>query len=177
MKEAVLSKNGSGLRVVKQGQFGRLADIAMMPLMYWLQGNCCESPQETHFWNNQKFTIEESQHLDTSRMLTVSGDSLASNRRWIGFIPLFHMPRFGGWKKFVVLEPKEPTTHEWFIGWITGDSCGVSIIPLVSPVRVLRGPSECQFFGLLQDGRQIELKSIGVGRIGQVSIYGHLPLR
>ena len=165
------------LKLHEQGLIGRLADQLMKPLMYWLQGNYHESPQETHFWNNIKFTFNESQHLDQGKMTTVPGDTLALKRRTLGFVPIFHMPRFGGWTKYSVLQPKEKLNEKWFIGWMTGDACGVSIIPLRTPVRVLSGPAECHFFGLLLSGQQIELAPLGTGQIGKLSLYGNIPLR
>ena len=107
-------------------------------------------------------------------MITVAGDSSAF-RRWWGPLPIFHIPLFGGWSKFVVLETTQ--NELWYIGWLTGDTLGVSKIPLTGPVRVLVGSLPAQFFALrLADGVQLELKSTGHGRVGTAGEFSKVPL-
>ena len=160
--------------IKRQGFIGWFADICMMPLMYALQGTIRELPQRTHRWNNQHLRNLEVDHLHANKVLIVSGDSEARDR-WFGPIPLFHMPIFGGWKKFVVVHPKNRSA-EWFVGWVAFDALGVSKIPVAGPVRVCIGPRQGQFFGLDADGVQIDIEVVGEGRIGQAGQYGTIPL-
>lgn len=157
-----------------QGVWGKIADRAMMPLMYLLQGNISESPQRTHRWNNQHLQNYQISDLQADKIEIVAGDT-GAHRRWFGPIPLFHMPVFGGWKKFVILQPKMPA-KEWYIGWVAFDALGVSMIPLQGPVRVGIGPRQAQFFGLNQSGQQIDIDVVGEGIIGQAGEFSHIPL-
>ncbi len=160
--------------IVPQGVIGKTADMLMQPVMYWLQGNWDELPQQTHFWNNQKFSVGELDWLDDAKMVVVPGDPLAEARRKWGLIPTFHMPRFGGWKQYVVLG-RTSGTAKWHVGWMTDDVHGVSRVSLTTSVRVLRGPGECRFFGINRHGRQLPLEIIDSGTLGDQK-WGHLPL-
>jgi hypothetical protein len=159
----------------RQGYLGRIADYLMMPIMYVLQGTIHEVPQRTHRWNNIHLRNLEIDHLHADWVVIVPGDQTA-NERWFGLVPLFHMPIFGGWKKFIVIAPVEES-GEWYIGWVAFDALGISRIPLTGPVRVCIGPRQGQFFGLDADGRQIPISRVGEGVIGKAGKYSHIPLR
>lgn len=159
----------------QQGFVGKCADYLMMPLMYVLQGNFRESPQRTHRWNNIHLAAQELHFLEDEQMVSVKEDETAS-ARWRAFLPIFHIPLFGGWKQFVVLEPTSPQDI-WFVGWVAGDVAGVSTIPLTGPVRVLRGASPVQFFGINEHGNQIDMVKSGEGEVGKVSTtHQRVPL-
>lgn len=158
-----------------QGTVGWLADKLMVPIMYIMQGTFLESPQRTHRWNNQHLPNHELQTLYSSGMVSHQGDQSANNM-WLGWIPLFHLPLFGGWKKYLVIEPND-TTVEWFPGWRLGSYRGFSRIPLNGPVRLLVGPESVEFFGLTKDGRQIPVTLIGEGVVGQGGEFSQVPLR
>lgn len=162
----------------KQGFFGYLADIFMRPLMYLTQGTFREVPQRTHRWNNKKYIPMIS--LDKESKVRVKGDPKACQKFWLGFIPLFHIPIFGGWREYVVIEPAESTVL-WHVGWafpvnVAMTEHGISRIPLRGPVRMLRGPKTTCFFAVTRMGRQIPLRIIGYGRIGKGGPYAKLPL-
>ncbi|MEK7638918.1 MAG: hypothetical protein AAB388_02020 [Patescibacteria group bacterium] len=153
----------------KQGALGWLADMCMVPLMYLLQGTWKEAPQRTHRWNNQKLSAETCQILDNRLLLSFSGEETAKVR-WVGFLPRFHMPVWGGWRTFVVLAPVNYTA-DWHVGWIPHDvRAGVSKVAVTGPVRVTIGPGPVKFFGLDKDGAQIELVHQGSGQIGKAGI-------
>jgi hypothetical protein len=152
----------------------KIGDALMLPLMYLLQMNIREVPQRTHFWNNTKYPNDAVRHLDADAIISIPGDAIAS-RRWFGPLPIFHMPIIGGWKKFVVLEPTVPQ-DQWYIGWIAGDTLGVSHITLRAEVRVLQGPGAAQFFGQNEHGEQIQLRQVGVGEVGRAGEFSHVPL-
>jgi hypothetical protein len=145
--------------------------------MYILQGTCRESPQRTHRWNNKKFrTDAELEYIRALPKISFKGISHEKSR-WLGLIPLFHMPIFGGWKKFVVLRPQS-STGNWFIGWLPtdGDSAGVSQIPLSGAVRVTIGDGDVEFFALNRSGEPLKLVQIGDGNIGQAGEFSEISL-
>lgn len=159
------------LHVRPQGFFGRLADGAMFPVMCMLQGFVLTLPQRTHRWNNTKFYNGELDALDPHLMVTSQGDARAYGDRWTGTckcVPIFHIPILkGGWREYVVLEPKFSSVSEWYVGWIAGDVRGVSRIPLTGQVKVLRGPKPAQFFGIhAKTGMQVPISMAGEGRVG-----------
>lgn len=160
--------------VQTQGVIGRMADYLMVPIMYFLQGNISESPQRTHRWNNQHLRNMQIADLHADKIEIVPGVP-GAHRRWLGPIPLFHMPLFGGWKKFVVLQPKLEIP-EWYVGWIAFDTLGVSKVPLSGPVRLGVGPRQAQFFGVNHEGEQIDIDVIGEGYIGQAGEFSKIPL-
>ena len=162
------------MNITPQGRLSRLGDILMLPLMYLLQGTIREIPQQTHRWNNCKFSLRDLASLQTELLVTVAGDSNAT-QRWWGPLPIFHIPLLGGWSKFSVIAPTNDL-GAWYIGWVVGDSAGISQIKLTGPVRVLLGPGPAQFFGISIDGRQITLEIIGHGRIGQAGKFTRVPL-
>ncbi len=147
----------------------------MTPVMYFLQWNICESPQRTHFWNNCKLSSDDVKDFISISVVTEMGDPKAIPR-WFGPIPIFHMPIFGGWKSFTVLEPVNEVTGEWYVGWIASDVAGISQIPLKNKVRLLTSPGSAQFFGIDKDGNHIELCIIGHGQIGEAGEYAKVPL-
>ncbi len=171
--------------LVKQGVVGRFFDLLMKPLMYWLQGNWYEEPQRTHFWNNSRLTDDQIALLDVSKMVICESDKTAVPRKTkLWGLPIFHMPRFGGWKKYIVVAPKNNFGGEWYIGWFAReDSCtiiaGYSNVPIIAVfapfsiehdngfVRVLVGQKPCLFFGLNSKGEQIEVISEYSGRINE----------
>lgn len=145
----------------------------MVPVMYLLQGTFREVPQRTHVWNNVRW---QANWYHQPWFLTFDGDPEAAPPRVFGFIPRFHMRIFGGWKKFVVLEPVQPIV-DWHVGWscpVNGD--GLSLITISRRVRVTIGPGAVRFFGLDQAGKQIELRCVGEGRIGAAGEFAKVPL-
>ena len=160
--------------IVPQGALGVTADRLMKPVMSYLQANYTELSQRTHFWNNQKFHDKELDWLDVNEMLIVTGDPNAVTAWKWGLVPIFHMPRFGGWTQYVVLSPGLHSSS-WHVGWMPEGIPGVSKVVLTTSVRVLRGAGDCQFFATDYQGYQIKLKQIGEGTIGDQQ-WGHLPL-
>lgn len=154
----------------------RLADVSMISFMYALQLTACESPQDTHAWNWRRLPISEKEHLITEMTVTVSGNSEAGPAYWCG-MPLMHMPKVpGGWKKYHVLMPRY-WGKKWYLGWLSGDTFGVSALPNRGACRALIGPEETSFFALTHCGKQIPLSHFGKGEIGQGGPFCQLPLR
>lgn len=160
-----------------QGVLGHIADMALVPVMYLFQGNCKEVPQRTHVWNNQKYRGERYVR-SVSDDFTVydKGNFLERSRGWVRF----HLPIAGGWKKFLVVSPVLEEHTPWHIGWHDWDSggefAGISLIPVVGPVRVLQGDQPMRFFGISPLGDQVPITLKGFGHIGKAGAYAKLPL-
>lgn len=151
-------------------------DWLLQPVMYWLQADWRSLPQETHVWNNARFPEKSVRWLSVKQIVTVASDPTATEAYWWQMLPIFHMPRFGGWQRFVVLQPKVAGFSSWYIGWVTPEFAGISLLPLRGPVRLLRGPSTVTFFAVGADGQQIDLQQVGEGRLGSI-YYQDVPLR
>ncbi len=162
------------IHVPPLGWLARFADWAMFPVMYLVSGTLSESPQRTHRWNNKKLRPRDVQYLLPHSMVHSSGTP-SSGRFWWK-MPLFHLPVFGGWRHYIVLEPLCPPDTSWHVGWITRDVVGVSRITSRGPVRVLLGSENVLHFGLYPDGTQLFVKKIGEGTIGDEGQYALLPL-
>lgn len=153
-----------------QGWRGKLADKLMAPIMYLGAGTFQEVPQRTHRWNNAKLKPEDIAHLLQDQMVTCEGDPEAIDMGWIRF----HLPIFGGWQNYVVLEPLINTT--WHVGWITPRVIGISRIELLGPVRVLLGPHPISFFAVDWKNNQRPVRKIGEGKIGDGGEFSRVPL-
>ena len=166
------------LRTFKeQSTISRLADYLMMPLMYMLQGTLKEVPQRTHRWNNFKVRSNSDRFkiLRDFYFIAFVGDKNAT-KRWFGIIPIFHMPIFGGWKRFVVLEPANHT-EPWFVGWAANQEViGISQIPIYGRVRVTIGPEEVSFFAMNSKHEPLLLKQVGKGFIGKAGEFSSVPI-
>ena len=160
-----------------EGWLAAVLDWMMLPLMYFVSGTLSEIPQRTHRWNNKKLTQAEVAQLTDSRQFVVQVGVAGGKKRYVYKTPLFHMPIFGGWKKYMVFEPCREVPSGWHIGWIAGDICGVTTINLKSPVRMLLGPGDTTFFGIdAKTGEQIPIKMVGRGMIGDEGPFVNLPL-
>lgn len=155
----------------------QVGDILMYPAMrilMELNGTPDESPQETHRWNNHKFSTEDARRLDLSLMVRVDGDVTLKKRRWLQFIPVFHLSIWG-WQRYTVLRPRVDC-GPWYVGWLSPDVSGYSRLPIKGAVRSLRGPDDAYFFALDASGRQISIMEIGRGKLGDPT-FPYLPLR
>lgn len=162
------------LHIPPLGWLARFADWLMTPIMYLLSGTLKESPQRTHAWNNMRLSKRDASIINLDRCVWCDRTPSASPRFFLG-LPLFHMPVFGGWKEYVVLEPWG-NHGAWHIGWITETSIGVSRLTLHGPVRMLLGSTEGAFFGISAEGKQIPLTKVGVGTIGSGYLRTDIPL-
>lgn len=162
------------------GTWARRADTLLTPIMYLAAGTFRESPQRTHAWNNRELTPKEARRLDLSEHYCVTGeaDPNASPRWKWGFIPLFHLPIFGGWRKYLVLTPSDfKYEKEWHLGWHTKSLTGVSRIPVRPYVRALLGNEPVTFFGIdAETGYQIPLMRWGDGAVGDGGVFRNAPL-
>jgi len=94
---------------------------------------------------------------------------------------LLHMPLFGGWKNYIVLEAKD-FDQFWRVGWkVTytdpkkGRFCQIHKLKIYQPqIKVLTGISDSEKigFGLNDSHKLIPLKIIGEGVLGDGQFKG-----
>ncbi len=156
---------------------GRVADALLEPVMRFVSGAPQEAPQRTHAWNNAKVSSKKAEFLSGKYMVHCSGDPTAQRRWLLGCIPCFHMPRFGGWKRYAVVAV-DPRVYNgrWRIGWKTVDVIGVTRHVVFGPARVLIGPHPVAFFALSERGQQLPLVLVDEGVIGDGGPHCFLPL-
>lgn len=173
------------IKFTPEGSIGAFFDWLMRPIMFWLQGNWKEEPQRTHFWNNIELSplqvinvLDSLQSLYSKGSLKTSGVSrIAADKNAVAkfsLFPIFHAPRFGGWKEFIVLEPVDDI-DQWYVGWFSAVA-GMSLVPIKGRVRVLIGPGEVIFFGVDKNGKGIPINTVDSGEIGKAGEYAKVPL-
>lgn len=161
----------------------RVIDFIMFPLMKLISLAPFERPQESHAWHAQKIGEDDIQTLDINKCVQIQGDEISSIKDGSG--PLFHIPLIGGWKNYFVLEVEDKNVP-WYVGWVVRDTVSQKVLrseihkmPLNDDsVRLLVGTREriTTFFGVNADGKQLSVKNIGFGKMGDGSIYGKVRL-
>lgn len=159
------------LSVKPLGICARCADVLLIPFMDLLTGK--KDRQHTHRWNNHHLKIEDVDHLNNDLMVYTKGDPEAKP---CSHGAIAHTTPVSNWRNYIVIAPDQ-YIGIWHVGWISGSMVGVSRIPLQGPVRLLRGHGGACFFGVTLGGkRQIAVKQIGEGRIGDGSSNSKYPL-
>lgn len=154
------------------GNVAKLADKFMYPVMKLIMlvqsVSWKESPQLTHFWNNQKHSRESLEHL--SRKLMVAHAGISQSRNVPG------IERHLRWKRYYVLEPIQKDIV-WHVGWRYSDgSGGVTRLLVKRSVRVLVDEGSAEFFGISARWNvQIPIKKIGEGSLGRKA-FADIPL-
>ena len=162
------------INVKPQGLVGAWADVLMVPLMYLASGTFRESPRRARFfWNNRKLSQDEVKQLRSKIMVKVKGIKGEHDPADVLF-PFLHIPILFGWRNYVVLKP-QARVKVWFIGRVTGDTGGISRVPLSGGVRMLIGPGDVEFFAI-ENGKQIKLLEYGRGKIGWDGPFRKFPL-
>ncbi len=158
--------------------YKKILDGLLVPIMYLLQGNFYNIPNQTHFWNNKKIFLSDLKDFREDWMIKDAG-VVGVKRRYWGIIPISHIPILGGWRKKMILKPslfcKKGTV--WHIGWLSDDGVsGVSLIPIETElVSVLLGDKPCKWFAINQEGFQLPLEKVTEVEIGQKE-YAKVPL-
>lgn len=136
----------------------RLLDVFLRPLMYLLQGNFTESPQETHPWHVKRFAWKK-------QGLLIEGNDNESKFGQRGLskrFGLFHMPLLGGLRKYVVLENKEYKVF-WNIGW----NDQIQKLKIYNTqIKLLVGKEDYIARALSDENHEVKLKIVGSGKIG-----------
>ena len=157
----------------RESATGKFFTKCFRPIMRWLSGASTEEPQSTHFWNCHRISLSCFAKLN-QLAIEIQADQTACRRYKWKVIPIFHMPRFGGWKKYIVLEPVEQV-DEWFVGWSDGKAHGISRIPVTGKVRTLKGSRITKFIGIDKKGNQLHLQKVGCGQTGDNGPFCQIP--
>lgn len=157
------------MKIKKVPFYFRILDYIMIPVMWGLCGFYFEKPQETHPWHMRKFPKIE---IPKNKKIEIIGKdkSKHTNKGRL----LFHVPLFGGWKDYIILEAKGFDKY-WQIGWIiefydnSEALYQVQALPIFeSKIKLLTGINDSKktFFGLDKKGNFVDLKQIDSGKIG-----------
>ncbi len=161
-----------------QGPIGRWVDAKFEWVMRHVSGAPEEVSQKTHRWNNHHLNERHVAHLNSEWMVSHPGDTSA---RKLPRVPLLagalaHVTKYGGWQRYLVLEP-DTAQGGWHIGWRWSGGAGVSRIPAIGPLRVLVGPGPTEWFGIVVGTNvQIPIKQIGEGHIGHGGEFAKVQL-
>lgn len=162
------SLNPSIIAVHKIHWYWKIVDYILLPIMWVLCG--CRDLQESHLWHIQRFDCP---FIQDSAGVTIVGDetSWAQERH----LALFHMPIFGGWKKYITLEVQKFDNY-WHVGWKVKyfdvkrrEKCEIQKLKIFNnQIRVLVGQKDStkMFFGLNSSGEIIPVKKVGKGVLG-----------
>ena len=168
------------IEIKKYPLWAKVADCALMPVMAFLQMTVSESLQRTHPWNNRRLSAEETTSLKEEYLFNHKGEP-DEIKRSHDRNPRFHSPVFGGWKHYVVLQPKSDDftslKDSWYVGWKSEHATGVSLITIAGSVKLLIGPGLVRWFALNEIGDQIPITCIGEGQLGKGGEFAKVPLR
>jgi hypothetical protein len=149
----------------------KILDTLLYPIMFAFNGFNKTDVQKTHPWHIKSFNKSLLSSKNTT--LIKGKDTSKVKDVWFG---LFHMPIFGGWKNYVVLEPIN-YKGVWFLGWSTQKHTQLNKIPISGAIKALEGPkgNTTYFFAIDKNKNFIELKVVARGKIGDEQ-YKNLPL-
>lgn len=141
----------------------RLLDYLLMPIM-WCLGGFVLPIQETHPWYVKKWEFRgEALHILGKDNMAMFGQSGISK-----YLGLYHMPIFGGLRKYVVLENKNYRKY-WNIGW----NGHIQILKIYKPkIALLVGKEGYNTFAISDDSNETKLKVVGSGELGDGKYKG-----
>ncbi len=155
------------------GPLCRSVDACLSPLMRLISGAFREAPQQTHRWNNIRIRADKAIGLQRELMVTYRGG--IPPVRWKYGLPIMHISGFGGWSRYVVVEPL--VDRIWHPGWVADDVVGASRYAVQGPVRLLYEGGNVSFFGIMyRTGKQLALREVGRGTVGDGGPFKNLPL-
>lgn len=164
------------IQVDPPGPITRLACLLMRPFMCIVSGAFREEPKSgIGPLNYERLFRYESGALDPDMMVFCKG---TKNRVDSGI--RCHMPIFGGWRNYVILDRADSDDGAWYVGFRHPDDLLTEVCRERNtlPTRMLVGPRDVAFFGI-DNGtrRQIPIRLIDMGRIGDGGAYSKSPLR
>ncbi len=157
------------MKIEKVPSYFRVFDYLLFPLMWVLCGFKFELPQESHRWHMRNYPLIR---VPKDKFVKITGDD-PSKHAAKGF-PFFHIPLFGGWKKYIILEVKNYGKF-WNVGWIVEFKNGPEAVYQIQAsriygpfVKVLKGinDSDKTFFAVGDDGNFSDIKLIDQGILG-----------
>ncbi len=145
------------MKIPKVNIVFRFLDFLLWPIMFLLSG--FKFPvQESHPWHVKKWKWKE----NGVKVLGNDSQALFGQSEISKYFGLYHMPIFGGLKKYVVLENNNFKKY-WNIGWDEH----VQILKIYrSRIALLVGKEGYNAFAISDDSNEIKLKIIGFGELG-----------
>lgn len=139
----------------------RLLDFLLFPFMRFLGG--FKFPvQETHPWHIKKCNWKDARGLVIKE---IDKKAKFGHESPLG---LFHMPIFGGLTKYVVIEATGFKNY-WNVGWEEF----IHNLPIKeNRIMLLVGKKGLIAYGLGDNGRNLKLKIVGFGEIGDKKYNG-----
>lgn len=153
----------------------RVFDYVLLPFMVILGGFKKDVVQQTHAWHCKNIDPKK---IDLTKSVEVKGSDSSKYENTGGIfkhLGLFHMPIFGGWKNYIVLESKE---SPWYVGWLSCEFSQLHCLPIKgNKVKVLTGKkgTKTLFFGVNQNVEQVIIKSVAEGKLGDGE-FNKVPL-
>lgn len=133
----------------------RVVDILLYPFM-WILGGFTFPIQETHKWHVRKWKWNKAQPLVIKE---TDKKAIFGHTAVLG---LFHMPIFGGLKKYVILEASGYNNY-WYVGW-EGD---IHLLKIRQKrIALLVGKKGFIAYGLGDNGKILKLKIVGYDELG-----------
>jgi len=158
------------------GLITRLACLLLRPFMRIASGTFREEPKSgIGLLNYVRLSRYESGALDPGMMVFCKG---TKNRVDSGI--RCHIPIFGGWRNYAVLDRSDSGTGAWYVGFQHPGNLLTEVCRERNtlPTRMLVGSRDVAFFGIDNETRrQIPIRLIKTGRIGEGGAYSKSPLR
>lgn len=156
------------MRIQEPNTFTRILDLLFVPAMWILNGG--QKPlQETHDWHTYRV---ESDFFENKNGALVNNPDTKARFGESAPMGLYHMPMFGGLRKYAVIEVSEFTKH-WHIGW-KGDGWGqIHRLPIKDRrIKLLTGTNQYWAFAIDDNGKFLSAKVVGYGKIGDRKFKG-----
>jgi hypothetical protein len=141
--------------------------------MFILGGCKVDSIQETHRWHGQH--IDASDIEETLSVFVEGNDNAPVKTNALYPFPIFHAPVLGGWRNYTVLQVQSAEPY-WHVGWIhrryplnSRPRSHVQRLRIFTrEIRVLTQAIgfQTEYFALDPSGRQIPLRIVGQGVLG-----------
>lgn len=145
------------MEVPKLNYIFRLLDFLLWPLMF-LVGGFKFPVQETHPWHVKRYPWNR-------KGLKIVGDDRKAKFSQSGiskYLGLYHMPVFGGLRKYVVIKADNFSNY-WYVGWDNH----IQILKIYdSSIKLLVGKEGFSAYGWGDNGKNLQLKIVGFGELG-----------
>lgn len=154
------------MKIKKLQGYYRIFDFLFIPFM-WFFGKFSFPLQETHKWHTYNINPKG---LKNGTVVKAQKSKSRFGHE-VGF-GLFHMPVFGGLDVYAVLEA-QGFDNSWYIGWKGGET-QIHKLPIMQNRIKLLVPIKGSYeaLGFDKDGKQLKLKVIGYGKIGDGKFPG-----
>lgn len=149
------------MKVVKLNIIFRFVDFLLSPFM-WVLGGFTLPLQETHVWHMKKWDWKK------DKGLIVKGYDKKALFGHDDPLGLYHMSIFGGLTKYVVIEASG-FENCWFVGWARQ----IHALPVKeNRIKLLVGKGGFTAYGIGDNHKQLKLKVVGFGELGDKKYNG-----